>query len=58
MVLMFNFVCTMINPELSFSSQVNDLNQQYEEHYLKTRDLDGRLFFDGDETVLVPKVEM
>lgn len=48
----------MINPELSFWPQVNDLNQQYEEHYLKTRDFDGRLFFDGDETVLAPKIEM
>ncbi|XP_019941544.1 retinoblastoma-associated protein isoform X1 [Paralichthys olivaceus] len=38
--------------------QVNDLNQQYEEHYLKTRDIDGRLFFDRDETVLLPKVEV
>uniref|UniRef100_A0A8D0B552 Retinoblastoma-associated protein n=1 Tax=Sander lucioperca TaxID=283035 RepID=A0A8D0B552_SANLU len=38
--------------------QANDLNQQYEEHYLKSRDIDGRLFFDGDETVLLPKVEI
>ncbi|KAK2828493.1 hypothetical protein Q5P01_019527 [Channa striata] len=38
--------------------QMNDLDQQYEEHYLKSRDIDGRLFFDGDETVLVPKVEI
>nr|XP_046267809.1 retinoblastoma-associated protein [Scatophagus argus]XP_046267810.1 retinoblastoma-associated protein [Scatophagus argus] len=38
--------------------QENDLNQQYEEHYLKSGDLDGRLFFDGDETVLVPEVEI
>ncbi|XP_042287607.1 retinoblastoma-associated protein isoform X2 [Thunnus maccoyii] len=38
--------------------QVNDFSQQYEEHYLKTRDFDGRLFFDGDETVLAPKVEI
>ncbi|TKS83470.1 Retinoblastoma-associated protein p104 pRb [Collichthys lucidus] len=38
--------------------QVNDINQQYEEHYLKSRDVDGRLFFDGDETVLAPKVEI
>uniref|UniRef100_A0A3Q3M1G8 Retinoblastoma 1 n=1 Tax=Mastacembelus armatus TaxID=205130 RepID=A0A3Q3M1G8_9TELE len=37
---------------------VNDLNQQYEEHYLKSRDIDGRLFFDGDETVLAPKIEI
>uniref|UniRef100_A0A665WNY3 Retinoblastoma 1 n=1 Tax=Echeneis naucrates TaxID=173247 RepID=A0A665WNY3_ECHNA len=27
-------------------------------NYLKSRDIDGRLFFDGDETVLVPKVEI
>ncbi|XP_041807744.1 retinoblastoma-associated protein [Chelmon rostratus] len=38
--------------------QVHDLNQQYEEHYLKSRDFDGRLFFDGDETLLAPQVEM
>uniref|UniRef100_A0A3Q1IIY4 Uncharacterized protein n=1 Tax=Anabas testudineus TaxID=64144 RepID=A0A3Q1IIY4_ANATE len=38
--------------------QVNDLDQQYEEHYLKSRDIDGRLFFDGDETVLAPKLEI
>ncbi|XP_034539381.1 retinoblastoma-associated protein [Notolabrus celidotus] len=38
--------------------QVSDLNQQYEEHYLKSRDFDGRLFFEGDETVQAPKVEI
>lgn len=38
--------------------QVNAISQQYEEHYLKSRDIDGRLFFDGDETVLAPKVEI
>ncbi|KAF7656027.1 hypothetical protein LDENG_00047180 [Lucifuga dentata] len=37
---------------------VTDLNQQYEEHYLKNRDFDGRLFLDGDETVLAPKIEI
>uniref|UniRef100_A0A672JSI1 Retinoblastoma-associated protein n=1 Tax=Salarias fasciatus TaxID=181472 RepID=A0A672JSI1_SALFA len=31
---------------------------QYEEHYLKSRDIDGRLFFDGDETVFAPKVQI
>ncbi|XP_058482776.1 retinoblastoma-associated protein isoform X2 [Solea solea] len=36
----------------------SDIDQQYEEHYLKSRDIDGRLFFDGDETVLLPKVEV
>ncbi|XP_068186956.1 retinoblastoma-associated protein isoform X2 [Antennarius striatus] len=35
-----------------------DLNQQYEEHYLKSRDLDGRLFFEEDATVLLPKIEI
>ncbi|KAM3600922.1 uncharacterized protein V6R79_004617 [Siganus canaliculatus] len=35
--------------------QATDISQQYEEHYLKSRDFDGRLFFDGDETVLVPE---
>ncbi|XP_028277176.1 retinoblastoma-associated protein [Parambassis ranga] len=38
--------------------QINDIDQQYQEHYLKSRDIDGRLFFDGDETVLVSKVEI
>ncbi|KAK5859159.1 hypothetical protein PBY51_003245 [Eleginops maclovinus] len=38
--------------------QANDINQQYEEHYLKSRDIDGRLFFDRDETVMAPKVEI
>uniref|UniRef100_A0A3Q0SAZ1 Retinoblastoma 1 n=1 Tax=Amphilophus citrinellus TaxID=61819 RepID=A0A3Q0SAZ1_AMPCI len=38
--------------------RVNDVDQQYEEHYLKSRDIDGRMFFDGDETVLAPKVEI
>uniref|UniRef100_A0A3Q3ALP1 Retinoblastoma-associated protein n=1 Tax=Kryptolebias marmoratus TaxID=37003 RepID=A0A3Q3ALP1_KRYMA len=37
--------------------QVADVNQQYDEHYLKSREIDGRLFFDGDETVLAPKAE-
>lgn len=40
------------------STQVNDVDQLYEEHYLKSRDIDGRMFFDGDETVAAPKVEM
>lgn len=38
--------------------QVNNLNQQYKEHYLKRRDFDGRLFLDGDETILTPKIEI
>ncbi|XP_037544032.1 retinoblastoma-associated protein [Nematolebias whitei] len=37
--------------------QVTDVNQQYEEHYLKSREIDGRLFFDGDETVLASTAE-
>uniref|UniRef100_A0A8C3GCJ3 Retinoblastoma 1 n=1 Tax=Cyclopterus lumpus TaxID=8103 RepID=A0A8C3GCJ3_CYCLU len=49
--------CTM-SSNLSFSPQAKDLNQQYEEHYLKSRDIDGRLFFDGDETVFAPKVKI
>ncbi|KAG7516022.1 retinoblastoma-associated protein [Solea senegalensis] len=47
--------------DLSRSSDfppASDIDQQYEEHYLKSRDIDGRLFFDGDETVLLPKVEV
>ncbi|KAM3868853.1 retinoblastoma-associated protein [Diretmus argenteus] len=38
--------------------QVNDFSKQYEEHYLKSRDFDGRLFLDGDETLLAPKLEI
>lgn len=38
--------------------QVNHVDQLYEEHYLKSRDIDGRLFFDGDETVFAPKVQI
>ncbi|KAM8898409.1 retinoblastoma-associated protein isoform 2-T2 [Spinachia spinachia] len=38
--------------------QAKDLNQQYEDHYLNSRGIDGRLFFDGDETVLPSKVEI
>uniref|UniRef100_A0A669CBR7 Retinoblastoma 1 n=1 Tax=Oreochromis niloticus TaxID=8128 RepID=A0A669CBR7_ORENI len=40
------------------AEEVNDIDQQYEEHYLKSRDIDGRMFFNGDETVLAPKVEI
>uniref|UniRef100_A0A674MNT5 Retinoblastoma 1 n=1 Tax=Takifugu rubripes TaxID=31033 RepID=A0A674MNT5_TAKRU len=40
------------------SEEGKGLDQQYQEHYLKSRDFDGRLFLDGDETVLVPKVDM
>lgn len=43
---------------LSFSPQGKSLDHQYEEHYLRSRDFDGRLFLDGDETVLAPKVDM
>ncbi|XP_033833925.1 retinoblastoma-associated protein [Periophthalmus magnuspinnatus] len=38
--------------------QVKILNQQYEEHYLKERDFDARLFLDGDETIFAPKIEI
>ncbi|CAG02920.1 unnamed protein product, partial [Tetraodon nigroviridis] len=34
------------------------LDQQYEQHYLRSRDFDGRLFLDGDATVLAPKVDL
>uniref|UniRef100_A0A3P8WTC1 Retinoblastoma 1 n=1 Tax=Cynoglossus semilaevis TaxID=244447 RepID=A0A3P8WTC1_CYNSE len=47
--------------DLSRSSDVpqsNDLDKQYEELYLRSRDIDGRLFFDEDPTVLLPKVEI
>uniref|UniRef100_A0A8D3CBK7 Retinoblastoma 1 n=1 Tax=Scophthalmus maximus TaxID=52904 RepID=A0A8D3CBK7_SCOMX len=51
----FTYFCTNC---VFLASSVTDLDQQYEEHYLKSRDIDGRLFFDGDETVLAPKVEV
>lgn len=37
--------------------QVTILNQHYEEHYLKGKDFDSRLFLDGDETILAPNIE-
>ncbi|XP_062309295.1 retinoblastoma-associated protein [Osmerus eperlanus] len=37
--------------------QANDLSKQYDEMYLQTRDFDGRLFLDGDTTLLSPKTE-
>ncbi|MED6280631.1 hypothetical protein CHARACLAT_012769, partial [Characodon lateralis] len=56
-----SFMAFLESVDLSRSTdfpQVNFINQQYEEHYLKSRDIDGRLFFDGDESVLPPKVEI
>uniref|UniRef100_H3D2K2 Retinoblastoma-associated protein n=1 Tax=Tetraodon nigroviridis TaxID=99883 RepID=H3D2K2_TETNG len=38
--------------------QGKGLDQQYEQHYLRSRDFDGRLFLDGDATVLAPKVDL
>uniref|UniRef100_A0A8C7ZPT1 Retinoblastoma 1 n=1 Tax=Oryzias sinensis TaxID=183150 RepID=A0A8C7ZPT1_9TELE len=40
------------------AEEVTDVSEQYQEHYLKSGDIDGRLFFDGDETVLAPKVDI
>ncbi|KAM9332376.1 retinoblastoma-associated protein [Pholidichthys leucotaenia] len=56
-----SFLAFLDSLDLSKSSdfpQVNDVNHQYEEHYLKSKDIDGRMFFDGDETVLPPKIEI
>lgn len=56
-----SFIAFLESLELSKSAdlpQVSILNQLYEEHYLKGRDFDGRLFLDGDETILAPKVEI
>ncbi|XP_015251259.1 PREDICTED: retinoblastoma-associated protein isoform X2 [Cyprinodon variegatus] len=52
------FLDSMDNLRSTDFPNVDDINQQYEEHYLKSRDIDGRLFFDGDESVLPPKVEI
>ncbi|TNN88688.1 Retinoblastoma-associated protein [Liparis tanakae] len=49
---------TLCNENECNAEEAKDLNQQYEEHYLKSRDIDGRLFFDGDETVLPPKIKI
>lgn len=38
--------------------QLKTLSLLYEEHYLKGRDFDGRLFLTGDETILAPKIEI
>ncbi|KAJ3589804.1 hypothetical protein NHX12_010645 [Muraenolepis orangiensis] len=35
--------------------QASELSRQYEDDYLRTREFDGRLFLDGDETLLAPK---
>uniref|UniRef100_A0A8C6T5R3 Retinoblastoma-associated protein n=1 Tax=Neogobius melanostomus TaxID=47308 RepID=A0A8C6T5R3_9GOBI len=56
-----SFIAFLESLDLSKSvdlPQMDNLNQQYEEHYLKGRDFDGRLFLDGDETILVPKTEI
>uniref|UniRef100_A0A8C5BCM3 Retinoblastoma 1 n=1 Tax=Gadus morhua TaxID=8049 RepID=A0A8C5BCM3_GADMO len=36
------------------SSQASELSRQYEEMHLRARDFDGRLFLDGDQTLLGP----
>ncbi|XP_010891738.2 retinoblastoma-associated protein [Esox lucius] len=38
--------------------QASNLSQQYEELYLKSRDFDGRLFLDKDETLVNAEVEL
>lgn len=56
-----SFIAFLDSLDLSKSvdlPQLSSLNQLYEEHYLKGRDFDGRLFLDGDETILAPKVEI
>uniref|UniRef100_A0A673BWL1 Retinoblastoma 1 n=1 Tax=Sphaeramia orbicularis TaxID=375764 RepID=A0A673BWL1_9TELE len=56
-----SFLAFLDSLDLSRSTdlpQVNSLNQQYNEHYLKSRDIDDRLFLDGDETILPPKIEI
>nr|XP_057943789.1 retinoblastoma-associated protein [Doryrhamphus excisus] len=51
------FLDSLDLPKYSGLPQVNSLNQQYDEHYLKSRDIDGRLFLDNDETIFAAKVE-
>ncbi|XP_028321984.1 retinoblastoma-associated protein [Gouania willdenowi] len=46
------------SPKYLDPPQVNEIDQQYEQHYLRSRDIDGRLFFYGDETVLAPKAQI
>ncbi|KAM9781717.1 retinoblastoma-associated protein [Syngnathus typhle] len=55
-----SFSAFLVSLDLLKSSglpQASSINQQYEEHYLKTRDVDARLFLDSDETLLLPKVD-
>ncbi|XP_057677210.1 retinoblastoma-associated protein [Corythoichthys intestinalis] len=51
------FLVSLDLHKLSGLPQANSMNQQYEEHYLKCRDIDARLFLDSDETLLAPQVE-
>ncbi|XP_061558132.1 retinoblastoma-associated protein isoform X1 [Phycodurus eques] len=51
------FLVSLDLPKSPGLPQPASVNQQYEEHYLKSRDIDARLFLDSDETLLVPKVE-
>ncbi|XP_034034545.1 retinoblastoma-associated protein [Thalassophryne amazonica] len=55
-----SFLAFLDSTDLSRSPdcpQVKDLSQQYEELYLRSRDFDGRLFLEGDET-LAPKINI
>ncbi|XP_077403089.1 retinoblastoma-associated protein [Vanacampus margaritifer] len=55
-----SFCAFLVSLDLPISPglpQASGVNQQYEEHYLKSRDIDARLFLDGDETLLVPKLD-
>ncbi|XP_077597036.1 retinoblastoma-associated protein [Stigmatopora nigra] len=51
------FVVSLDLHNTSGLPQASSINQHYEEHYLKCRDIDARLFLDSDETLLSPKVE-
>ncbi|XP_049597664.1 retinoblastoma-associated protein [Syngnathus scovelli] len=55
-----SFSAFLVSLDLLKSSglpQASSINQQYEEHYLKSKDVDARLFLDSDETLLLPKVD-
>uniref|UniRef100_A0A668AC09 Retinoblastoma-associated protein n=1 Tax=Myripristis murdjan TaxID=586833 RepID=A0A668AC09_9TELE len=47
-----------LSRSLDFPQVRRHITSPYEEHYLKSRDFDGRLFLDGDETLLDHKLEM
>ncbi|XP_077360489.1 retinoblastoma-associated protein isoform X2 [Festucalex cinctus] len=51
------FLVSLDLPKSPGLPQASSVNEQYEEHYLKSRDIDARLFLDYDETLLMPEID-